>query len=207
MPIGRFSTYKSPRMAVLLIPLLLLAPRCGMSTTLQRFSLTQLTANATRIFVGRCHSAKTEIEAGQIYTHLVFAVEQMGKGDPADEVHLHLMGGEDQGVRHTIIGMPTFAPKERVILFLTAEDNRGHAWPVGLGQGKFNIVAGAARDEQPRVFQSLSSGVEFLTLLDHSAAKPPAPAVQTDGLYLSEFLSRVRELASAEGTRATPNAR
>ena len=206
MTSGRLSRYLNLRVAALLLPLALAAPGGGLATTLQRFDLAQLTANATQIFVGRCHSAKTEIESEQVYTHYLFSVEQMIKGDPAQEVHVHLLGGKFQGVRHTIVGMPTFVPGERVVLFLTALDDRGHAWPVGLEQGKFRIVFAAASDEEPRVFQSLSSGAEFLTLTDH-AAKPAAEAVETGGLYLSEFLSRVRDLTGAGGTDDKPNAR
>ena len=204
MTSSRLSSCLNPCVGTLLIQILLFAaPGGGLATTLQRFNLEQLTANATQIFVGRCHSASTEIEAGQVYTHFLFSVEQMIKGDPAKELDLHLMGGEFQGVRHTIVGMPTFAPGERIVLFLTADDHRGHAWPVGLGQGKFRIVS-AAGDEEPRVYQSLSSGAKLLALAD-GAAKPLAAAVAMDGLYLSEFLSRVRELAGAGG--AEPHAR
>ena len=94
MTSGRLSRYLNLRVAALLLPLALAAPGGGLATTLQRFDLAQLTDNATQIFVGRCHSAKTEIESEQVYTHYLFSVEQMIKGDPAQEVHVHLLGGE-----------------------------------------------------------------------------------------------------------------
>ena len=131
----------------------------------------------------------------------------MIKGDPAEEVDLHRRGGVFGGVRHTIVGMPTFEPGERVVLFLTANDGRGHAWPVGLGQGKFRVLADTAiGNEEPRVFQSLSSGATYLSIADNSAAKPAAGAPR-DGLYLSEFVSLVQGLEDSGAAGDGPDAR
>ena len=52
MTSGRLSRYLNLRVAALLLPLALAAPGGGLATTLQRFDLAQLTANATQIFVG-----------------------------------------------------------------------------------------------------------------------------------------------------------
>ena len=86
--------------------------------------------------------------------------------------------------------MPAFVPSEEFILFLTAENRPGHAWPVGLGQGKFRIErSGAAK--QARVYQDLDG----LSIYDPTAAKPvpPGPAAQ-QGLPLDQFLGQVRAL-------------
>ena len=183
----------------------------GQATTLQRFDLARLTANAAQIFVGQCHSTRTEVEDGQIYTHLVFSVEQMVKGEPADEVDevdLHLMGGEYQGVRQHIVGMPSFEPGETVVLFLTADDELGHPWLVGLGQGKFLVGPGTAEGESRRkVYQSLSSGGMLLSMGPDGVAKPVDAVPEAAGLHLDDFLSLVRDLVNSAGVGDTPDAR
>lgn len=159
------------------------------ATTVQRFDLADLVTRADRIVVGICNSAEPRLIDGQIYTRYIFSVDQALKGEAARRLELHLPGGHLQGVFSRIAGMPVFAPGDEAVLFLTPTNQLGHAWPVGLAQGRFSIV----RDGQnhPRVFQALDG----LSLHPTGAAKQ-APAVDpVQGLSLDTFLERVRSLS------------
>ena len=184
--------------ALPLILLIGLSPRLVSATTVQRFGIDQLTANAARIFVGRCTAATPELAHGQIYTRFEFDVEDVLKGAATRQIEVSLAGGVLQGVHYRIVGMPTFQPGERVVLFLTEKDARGNAWPVGLGQGKFAIDGGPT-ERSARVRQSLSSGgVDLLTLEGDVAAKPAKGELDASGMQLAEFLSLVRSLVDRD---------
>ena len=179
-----------------MLPLLLFGILCLISplgaTTLLRYDLETLAVNAERVFVGRCNSAATELIDGRIYTRYRFGVAETVKGDISKEIEIHLPGGTYQERRFHIIGMPIFSPGEELVLFLTERNQLGHAWPVGLGQGRFRIErAGAAK--RPRVFQELD-GLSFYSAGAASAAKKTSSLPPVQGLPLDEFLARVRAL-------------
>ncbi|MXY83075.1 MAG: hypothetical protein F4Y91_13695 [Gemmatimonadetes bacterium] len=169
------------------------------ATTVQRFALAALTANAERIVVGVCRQAQPQWVRGQIYTRYVFSVSQVIKGPAIAQLELHLPGGHLQGAVTRIIGMPVFAPGDEAVLFLTAANALGHAWPVGLAQGRFAIKRRAAN--KPRVFQELD-GLALHTE-SHSAPKKAPPHEPVQGMLLDQFLARVRALTENQ----THNAR
>ena len=164
------------------------------STTLVRYDLEELARHAESVFVGICKSTRTEIVNGAIYTCLHFAVGEVLKGETDDEIVVYLRGGRYGGVRSHIPGMPSFKPGEEVVLFLTEADALGHAWPVGLAQGKFRIERGGAA-KQARVFQDLGRAT-YYSKAGAVAKKASAPA-DLDGLPLKEFLARVRHYTGA----------
>ena len=160
------------------------------ATTVQRFDLAALTANAERIVVGVCSQAQPQWVRGQIYTRYVFSVSQAIKGPAIAQLELHLPGGHLQGTVTRIVGMPIFAPGDEAVLFLTAANALGHAWPVGLAQGHFAIKRSAAN--RPHVFQELD-GLALHTE-PHSAPKKAPPDEPVQGMPLDQFLARVRVL-------------
>ena len=160
------------------------------ATTVQRFDLATLTANAERIVVGVCSQAKPQWVRGQIYTRYVFSVSQTIKGPAISQLELHLPGGHLQGAVTRIVGMPVFVLGDEAVLFLTAANASGHPWPVGLAQGHFAIKRSTAN--RPRVFQELDG----LTLHTEpqSAPKKALPDEPVQGMLLDQFLARVRAL-------------
>ena len=160
------------------------------ATTVQRFQMEDLAGNAERVFVGTCQTASTEQVDGQLFTRYRFAVTETLKGDSRQNLELLLPGGEARGTRVRIPGMPVFVPGEELVLFLTAENRLGHAWPVGLAQGKFRIERrGAAK--QARVYQELDGLSFYAPTAAKSAATQP---VSLQGLPLDQFLGQVRAL-------------
>jgi hypothetical protein len=162
------------------------------ATTLLRYDLEELTNRAERVFVGTCQSAVTELIQGQLYTRYVFAVQQTVKGPENPRVELVLPGGQYQGLVWRLAGMPVFSPGEYLVLFLTPNNELGHAWPVGLAQGKFRVERHA--DRQERVFQELD-GLSFYQGTA-AAKRAPFPA-PIQGMPLGDFLARVRALNAA----------
>ena len=166
------------------------------ATTVQRFDLAALTANAERVVVGVCSQAEPQWVRGQIYTRYVFSVSQAIKGPATSQLELYLPGGHLQGAVTRIIGMPVFAPGDEAVLFLTAANALGHAWPVGLAQGHFAIKRSAAN--KPRVFQELDG----LTLHTEpqSAPKKAPPDEPVQGMSLDQFLARVCALIADQSS-------
>ena len=165
------------------------------ATTVKRFDLAALTANAERIVVGVCSQAQAQWVRGQIYTRYVFSVSQAVKGPAISQLELHLPGGHLQGAFTHIVGMPVFAPGDEAVLFLTEANASGHPWPVGLAQGHFAIKRNAAN--KPHIFQELDG----LTLHTEpqSAPKKVQPDEPVQGMPLDQFLTRVRTLTEDQG--------
>ena len=177
---------------ILALLFLLPADRVG-STTLQRFDLQALTENAERVFHGSCIGSEVELIDGRPYTSYRFTVEEMVKGDDEAEVTVRLLGGEQDGQRFELVGMPTFSHGEEVVLFLTGPDRRHNAWPVGLSQGKFRVErVGAAKT----AVVAQESGDGRLYPAADAAAK--GASRDTAPRRLDRFLLQIREFVDVE---------
>ncbi|HIG54414.1 MAG TPA: hypothetical protein EYQ18_10620 [Candidatus Handelsmanbacteria bacterium] len=180
-------------MAIILLFCLSLLSNPVAATTVQRFTLSDLASNAERIVVGICTAATPQLLDGQIYTRYLFDLDQSIKGPRDSQLELHLPGGHFQGVFNRLAGMPIFRPGEEAVLFLTASNEFGHAWPVGLAQGHFAIVR--SDSSTARVFQELDG----LSLYDGPAAAKRTHSIDpVQGMPLDSFLSQIRTLAQPE---------
>ena len=158
-------------------------------TTVWRYDLESLSLGAERILVGQCTASHTEIVGGKLFTRVVVAVDEVVKGVESQRVVLRLPGGQANGRRLLVAGMPTFLPGEEVVLFLTEEDPTYGAWPLGLAQGKFHVKRrGAAKEAE--VFQDLR-GISFP---DQGAAKTAAARSPSKPQSLNQFLRQVRTI-------------
>lgn len=178
-------------MPYLLVALISLFSAQVHATTVERFSLNQLASQAVRILVVTCLQSEADLIDGAIYTRYQFAVSETVKGPVQQQLELHLPGGRFQGVQSRIAGMPTFAPGSESVLFLTEQNELGHAWPIGLGQGAFHI--GRRADSSARVYQRLD-GLN----LREGAAKQVRSSEPIQGVDLRTFLHRVRALAETQ---------
>jgi hypothetical protein len=157
------------------------------ATTLQRYDLQELSERAEQVFVGTCVATGTELIEGRIYTRVEFEVQDMVKGRHEERVIVHFLGGEHEGTRLQLAGMPTFVDGEDVVLFLTEKDALDHPWPVGLAQGKFRVeYSGAAKKA------TVSRNLAGARYYPAAAAAKSAVAAPLNGLPLEEFLGRVR---------------
>lgn len=168
------------------------------ATTVLQLDLADLSRRASRIFVARCEASDFVDLEGRPHTRVVFKVLETVKGDEGERETVLFVGGELEGIRQWLAGMPTFEPGEEVVLFLTAPDSRGRSWPIGLAQGKFRVL----RDDrgEPIVVQG---GFDFDLVPPPASARPAhrLPGSQP----LGHFLDRVRDLAGTGEGR--PDAR
>ena len=168
-------------------------------TTVWRYDLESLSLQSERILVGRCTASTTEVAEGGLFTRVVVAVDEVVKGVESEEVILRLPGGQANGRRLHVAGMPTFVPGEEVVLFLTEEDPSYGAWPLGLAQGKFRVERGGL-SKQAQVFQDLS-GISFPS---GGAAKKVSSHGPLADRSLDGFLRQVRLILGETGTHDAP---
>ena len=174
-----------------LFALLLLAWTTAAASTVVPLSVGDITERSRQIFHGVCIDSKADIVGGDVVTRLRFAVAEGLKGVAAtDTLDIVLPGGQIDGVRYRISGMPNFVPGEEVVLFLTGPDLSGRVWPVGLAQGGFRVRR--ETDGTPRVRRNFA-GLRF-----QGSAR--AAGIQAGDLRLDDLLDEVRSLTGATAT-------
>ena len=123
--------------------LLCLAATPAMGATFQEKNFAQLVGEAEQIFVGTVSALQSQkLAGGAIVTDVKFSGLQMIKGD-APEVVLRVLGGEVDGLRLEIPGLPQFQRDSRYLVF--SHRNGKDMFPVvGGPAGLFQIVAAPA---------------------------------------------------------------
>ena len=165
------------------------------ASSVVQMDLEDLATRADRIIVGACEGSITEEADGLLHTRTTFTVRRALKGPAQDRISVLFPGGESDGVRQWISGMPAFEPGEEVVLFLSAPDRGGRVWPIGLAQGKFEIW----RDDDgtPRVTPS-DGDMGYVPAPGYASAKP-ASLTRTGGMALADFEAEVLSLVGGEG--------
>jgi hypothetical protein len=153
--------------------------------------LDDLVRGARAIVYGRVTSVHAELAGDRRHIDTIVSLEASTylKGDFGPQVTFRVPGGEMGRYRSVIVGAPTFAPGDEVVLFLGA---RGPSVPyvLGLSQGVFRV----ARDERTgdrRVVPSpfVGAGSEPQRVSRGDPARRPVP--------LPEFIALVRDLAES----------
>jgi hypothetical protein len=151
--------------------------------------LDELARSARAIVYGRVTSVRVELAGDRRHVDTLVSLEASSylKGDFGPQVTFRVPGGAIGRYRSVIVGAPTFAPGDEVVLFLGA---RGPSVPyvLGLSQGVFRV----ARDERTgdrRVMPSpfVGAGPEPQRVSRGDPARRPVP--------LPEFVALVRNLA------------
>jgi hypothetical protein len=114
------------------------------------------------------------------------------RGGPQATVELRFGGGELEGLREAVAGVPQFTVGDRRVIFAHA----GHYVSplVGFSQGQFRVVDGAGG---PVVLDADGSGV---TGVGRAALPRGAAEDRTAALPLDAFLARVRAQMAAGTT-------
>jgi hypothetical protein len=185
---------KSDRRLACAVMLLTLAVPGGLAaTTIVAKSFTDLCREADKIFVGTVADvtsqwkdrARMEIETLVRFTN-VTPID----GSGGDDVTLRFGGGEMEGIREEIAGIPQFEPGQRVVVF--ARDGMSINPIVGFRQGLFRVVDDSrgpvVADADRRPVIAIENG-------DLRLGKPE-DGVGT-ALSLEQFLQRVRETRGA----------
>ncbi len=154
-----------------------------------------LCAEADLIFVGTVASTESRWSDPQkqaIETVVTFADLTWLRGGPQATMELRFGGGELEGLRESVAGVPQFTVGERRVIFAHA----GHFVSplVGFSQGLFRVVDGA---DGPVVLDSEGKAV---TGVGRAALQRGAAGDRSTALPLDAFLDRVRAQMATEKT-------
>jgi hypothetical protein len=154
-------------------------------------SLADLCQEADMVFVGRTLAVESRWrvdEEKSIETVVTFAVLEPLYGTTDREVTLRFGGGEVDGLREVIAGVPQFRAGEEVVVFAHRKPSISPV--VGFNQGYFRVVDGRVvnADDQP------VTGVSERALAFGSSAEGTARAVT-----LAQFLDTVRARLAERG--------
>ena len=109
--------------------------------TAVRLDVSQLTHNSALIVEGRVLSAATVEAEGLIQTEYLLEVDRTFAGDDESYRMVRLPGGvREDGTGMLLAGMPRIELGDESLFFLTGESHNGMRMPVGLAQGKFDVV-------------------------------------------------------------------
>ena len=107
--------------------------------------LPELVARAQRIVVTEVVDVRTEVRTtrdGSLpFTLATLRAVRTLKGEPAVEILIELPGGEVEGQRVEVLGLPRFRAGDRDVLFLAAHG--GLSPTVALSHGRFRVRSGA----------------------------------------------------------------
>ena len=190
---------------LLLCLLIVVAPMQTGATTVLPVSLQKMSTTAEFIFLGKVISNDTRIDdvSGQIVTFTTFEVLRVLKGNPDTTHTIKQIGGQlpDSDHRLIIKGVPRFHLGKEYIVFLPKQSKLGFSSPIGLSQGKFDVLeneqgkvvrngrsaASLAGKKPTSEIQKLPNGIHIHT----RSLDPVAGKTQID---MDEFLQTVREM-------------
>lgn len=117
------------------------------ATVMVRATVERLTAASERVVLGTVAEARAQDggprgERG-IFTRVEIAVAETWRGAPSDSVVFWVHGGRVGDRAMMTHGQATFAPGERVVVFL--HDAGGALFPTGMSQGKWLVEGAEAR--------------------------------------------------------------
>lgn len=164
------------------------------ATTVLAKDFAALCGEADLVFVGTVETVRSrwrDRTRQAIETVVTFGSLTWLRGAPRATIELTFGGGEMDGLREEIAGVPRFAPGERRVVFAHAGDFVSPL--VGFSQGYFRVVDGP---DGPTVLDADGRAVTGLAgaALRRGAANDAAAA-----LPLATFLERVRAQLAADG--------
>ena len=177
-----------------LVPLLFAA--AATATTVIEKSLDDLCKEADMVFVGKVVEVQPRWRAQErrsIETEVTFAVLEPLYGTRSGDVKLSFSGGDLDGLREVVAGVPQFQPGEEVLVFATNEPSVSPI--VGFHQGCFRVVDGGGG---PIVLDAENRSVS----LRGRASELDKRAISS-GVSLDDFLTEVRTQLGRRG-KGTP---
>ncbi len=169
------------------------------ATSVIRFSFDSLCETSVRIAHVTCIESEPVLAEDGIRTRSLFRVIEGIKGGVHDEarsvhdedsrfpkeIEIMLPGGQIGDQRVTVPGMPVFGVGDEMVLFLSGPDAIGSAWPVGLGQGCYRVIANPSTGRSVHLQRGVTP-IPTDALFKPSSSAP----YQVD---LKSFLDKVRD--------------
>ncbi|VAW80157.1 hypothetical protein MNBD_GAMMA12-2625 [hydrothermal vent metagenome] len=146
-------------------------------------NLEQLSAKAMTIFNGRCISNQVEFDtqSNLVVTYTTFEVLDSIKGTKGLTHTIKQVGGNlpNSNIKTRWPSIPKFIIGNEYVMFLPAASSLGFSTPVGLEQGKFNVLTDA-------LGKQVSNGKNFDALIkDIPSNKIPAVILNRMSLSLA----------------------
>ena len=117
-------------------------------------------------------------QTGMLVTMTTFRVDDVLKGNVPGTYTVKQIGGEDSttGMRFKAMGVPTFTVGQSYVVFMAGVSSAGFSSPIGLGQGRFQILDGEAGPEveNGRDFREMTANLPNLELPAQAKAKAAA---------------------------------
>lgn len=162
----------------------------------------EIVDNAKTAFQGTCIGNHTErdAETGMVVTYTTFSVQEVLKGKPEFTHTIKQAGGQlaDGSLEWKMEGVPKFTVGGNYVVFLPGVSSAGFSSPVGLGQGRFTVVADGdgAQVTNGRDFKEMTS-----RMAAHDLPKAAISKLERSGpvkrMGLDEFKQMVRQRAGA----------
>jgi len=175
------------------------------ATSVLPLYLDQIIDGAAIAFHGSCIGNRVErdTQTGMIATYTTFQVQDVLKGQVAPVHTIKQIGGRLPGAAGSIEvrrieGVPQFEVGESYVVFLYGASSAGFSSPVGLGQGKFDVLPGPAGPQvtNGRDFKEMTANRPALLLPQSAQTKLDQAQGQVDRLGLDEFKQFVRQHAA-----------
>lgn len=163
--------------------------------------LDEIVNDAAIAFQGKSleNHSERDPQTNSIVTYSTFEVQEVLKGEVGATHTIKQIGGKLHGEINQTTGVPTFTVGESYILFLYGVSASGFSSPVGLGQGKFNIipVSTGFHVTNGRDFKEMTLGIPDHLVPPSAQTKmreAPGPVKRLD---LEEFKQLVRQQRGA----------
>ena len=210
MPAEQIATSESEsdvmlnRMLVVFL-LCLMSALPARATSVLPLYLDQIIDGAAIAFHGNCIDNRVErdIQTGLIVTYTTFQVQDVLKGQAAPVHIIKQIGGRLPSAAGSIEvrrieGVPQFEVGQSYVVFLYGVSSAGFSSPVGLGQGKFDVLPGPAGPQvtNGRDFKEMTANRPALLLPQSAQTKLDQAQGQVDRLGLDEFKQFVRQRAT-----------
>jgi hypothetical protein len=156
------------------------------ATTVARLSTAEQAVSADRILVGTVTAVtvRPKASAPQYYETVIrLDVEETVAGSVPGTIELTLSGGEMNGVRQRVEGMPEVAVGERYVVLLEADQEPRLASPfVGFNQGLYRVVGDTRTSAVVRDRQGLPLAADAMPAGARSAGGEPTLDAFLDAL-------------------------
>ncbi len=175
----------------------------ALATSVLPLDLGQIIDQAAVAFQGTVVDVRTgrDPQTGMLVTLTTFRVDDVLKGDVPASYTIKQVGGEDSatGMKFKAFGVPTYAVGQSYVLFMNGVSSAGFTSPVGLHQGRFQVLDGDAGAEVGNGgdFRDLTANHADLELPPQAKAKAAAD-VPLRRIGLADFKAMVRKHAGAK---------
>ena len=156
-----------------------------------RMEVTDLAVAADLILEARVLSSVALENEGRIETEYVLEVDRTFAGEDRGLRAIRVPGGVlEDGRGMMLAGMPSMRTGEEVLLFLGREHRGGLRMPVGLSQGKFELV------RQPDGAKRLVRNTAGVTLVRRDGVR-----VESEGRVVMDYADVVSRIEAARALR------